>query len=449
MRKRWATGISALWGVAMLGAAAPSWGAYGGCVGDCAENGGVTVDDLVKAVNIALGSALLETCIPADANQDGDVQVNELVLAVVNALDGCPTTVPTTAGIVFNGEANRLHAYQPAGGFPRQTVIPSAADEPGRGRDINGQICFTTGPQGQVRFIAGEDTNQGQSHAGAGWGLFELSGVFPQLDFVQLNHLQPHYQNGDDEAENYGCGFLSDGRLVTSDVGNQAGGPGSGQLIIWFPPLDGSNASFCKLDVEIPTAGQIAIDAEDRIYVSSARTTQEGTAGVYRYSGDLPTSDRTAGGCGRVDPTGDPMVSEGRITKELFIPGDTHISTPSGLVAIPDGGFYLASVLNGVIAEYDSDGNFVRRVLSPAGSGLPTPSGNPFGLGLASDGTIYFADIGLRLQNGDIGPGPNLGKVRRIRFVGGEPQAPEIMDENLNFPDGIGVFEGTTAATVP
>ncbi|MDX2169059.1 MAG: hypothetical protein SF182_18470 [Deltaproteobacteria bacterium] len=447
MRKLWASGIAALWTVGIIGGAAPSLAAYGGCVGDCAENGGVTVDDLVKAVNVALGATALDTCVPADANQDGAVQVNELILAVNNALDGCPSTVPTTAGIVFNGEANRLHAYQPAAGFPRQTVIPSNADEPTRGRDINGQICFTSGPNGEVRFIAGEDTNQGQSHVGAGWGLFELSGVFPHLDFEQLNHLQPHYQNGD-EAENYGCGFLSDGRLVTTDVGNQASGPGTGQLTLWFTPLDGNNARYCKLDIAIPTAGQIAIDEQDRIYVTASRATQEGVAGVYRYSGQLPTADGAAGGCGRVDPVGDPLVSEGRITREVFIPGDGHISTPSGLVLIPDGGLYVGSVLNGVIAEYDSQGQFVRRVLTPSGSGLPTPSGNPFGLGLASDGTLYFADIGLRLANGNIGPGPNLGKVRRIRFVDSQPQAPEIMDENLNFPDGIGVFEGTTAATV-
>ncbi len=447
MRKLWAAGISVAVTVAMLGVATPGWAAYGGCVGDCAVDGAVTVDDLVKAVNIALGSGELETCVAADANQDLQVQVNELILAVNSALSGCPSSVPTTAGIVFSGENNRLHAYQPAAGFPVQTVVPSDNDEPGRGRDINGQICFTQGPSGQVRFIAGEDTNQGQSHLGAGWGLFELSGVFPNLDFEQLNHLQPHYQGGE-EAENYGCGFLSDGRLVTSDVGNQAAGAGTGQLIVWFPPLDGDNARYCKLDVSISTAGQIAIDGEDNIYVSSARTTVTGEAGVYRFSGELPTSDGAAGGCGRVDPTGDPLVSEGRVTKELFIRANADVPTPGGLVLIPDGGFYVASVLNGVIAEYDSDGVFVRRVLTPAGSGLPTPSGNPFGLGLASDGTIYFADIGLRLSSGGIGPGPNLGKVRRIRFVDSQPQPPEIMDEGLNFPDGIGVLEGTTAATV-
>jgi hypothetical protein len=30
--------------------------------------------------------------------------------------------------------------------------------------------------------------------------------------------------------------------------------------------------------------------------------------------------------------------------------------------------------------------------------------------------------------------------VRRIRIVDGEPQPPEIVDEGLAFPDGIGVY---------
>jgi hypothetical protein len=178
------------------------------------------------------------------------------------------------------------------------------------------------------------------------------------------------------------------------------------------------------------------------VYVGSARNTGASPSGVTRYSGPFPTSDAAEDGCGRVDPTGAPLVSEGRITKELVIPADGNITNPGGVVRKPDGGFYVASVLNGVIAEYDAEFRFVRRVLSPPRPGLPTPTGNPLGLGLASDGTLYFADIGLQLRaGGGIGPGRNLGKVRRIRFVDGVPQPPEIMDEGLNFPDGIGVLE--------
>ncbi|MFN8644747.1 MAG: hypothetical protein U0802_24935 [Candidatus Binatia bacterium] len=437
MRKRWAAGIigAAVIGLWQGGAMAAS------CAGDCDGNETVTVDDLVKGVTVALGSATVDTCASLDADGDGTVSIAELIRAVGYLLEGCPVT-PTTAGIVFNGEDNRLHAYQPGPGFARATVIPSSRDEPGTGRDINAQICFTRGSRGELRFIAGEDTGQGPTHATAGWGLFELTGSFPDYGWRQVNKFVPTYQSGE-EAENYGCGFLSDGRLLTTDVGNQAAGPGSGQLIVWFPPLDGSGgARYCKLDVELGTAQQIAVDDQDRVYVAAARTTSNSLAGVYRYSGPFPTSDGAAGGCGRVDPTGAPLVSEGRITKERFIPSDGNAQTPNGVVLIPGGGFYVSSVINGVIAQYDADGKFVRRVLSPPRPGIPAETGNPLGIGLASDGTLYFADIGLRLYpGGGIGPGSKTGGVRRIRFVNGEPQPPATMDTGLNFPDGIGILE--------
>ncbi|MDX2169256.1 MAG: hypothetical protein SF182_19455 [Deltaproteobacteria bacterium] len=54
--------------------------------GDCNGNGAVTVDELVRGVNIALGSAALDSCPSFDPNGDGMVAVNELVRAVANAL---------------------------------------------------------------------------------------------------------------------------------------------------------------------------------------------------------------------------------------------------------------------------------------------------------------------------------------------------------------------------
>lgn len=437
MRVLWAAGI--IFGAVLAGAGPAA--AQPPCVGDCNDDGAVTVNELVVGVNMALGLTAGSACAAFLADPEAEApDIGDLIAAVKNALEGCPVS-PATAGIVFNAEANRLHAYQPGPGFPRQVVIPSDRDAPGSGRDINGQICFTRGPEGQIRFIAGEDTGQGPAHTTAGWGLFELSGEFPNYTWQQINKFRPTYQEGD-EAENYGCGFLSDGRLVTTDVGNQDSGPATGQLIMWYPPLDGVGARYCKLDIAINTAQQIAIDDQDNIYVGSARTTGEGEAGVYRYSGAFPTAADAAGGCGRVDPTGTPLVSDGRIVKELFIPADgRHLQNPGGLVRRPGGGFYVASVLNGVIAEFDADGTFVRRVLDPPRAGLPNPTGNPLGLGLASDGTLYYADIGLQLSNGRIGPGRDLGKVRRIRFVDGTPQVPEIIAETLNFPDGIGVLE--------
>jgi len=86
----------------------------------------------------------------------------------------------------------------------------------------------------------------------------------------------------------------------------------------------------------------------------------------------------------------------------------------------------------------------VRTILQPpAGETLgaePFSTGTPLGLGIGPDGTLYFADIGIVIADGRIGPGRGTGKLRRIVFVDGEPQAPETMADGLAFPDGIGVF---------
>jgi len=60
------------------------------CVGDCNGNLVVTIDALIRAVNIALGATALDTCRAADQNHDGSVTINELIAAVNNALNACP-----------------------------------------------------------------------------------------------------------------------------------------------------------------------------------------------------------------------------------------------------------------------------------------------------------------------------------------------------------------------
>ena len=62
----------------------------GVCAGDCNGDGLVTVDELVRAVNIALGSAALDVCRASDVDADGSVGIDELVRAVNAALQGCP-----------------------------------------------------------------------------------------------------------------------------------------------------------------------------------------------------------------------------------------------------------------------------------------------------------------------------------------------------------------------
>jgi hypothetical protein len=368
----------------------------------------------------------------------------------VTGTDRPAVTGTTTGGggaagaIVFNGQGNDLDAYTAEPPFTHQKVITNRAADP-NGLDINAQICFF--PDGSRRFIAGEDTGQKEGDL-QGWGIFQLEGTkVGELKATQIGKLVPTYQATSDNAENYGCGFLSDGRVLTTDIGDQALGPATGQLIVWFPPFDSRKVSYCKIDVDIATAQSIWVSPNDEIYVASARPTDEPGAsgsGVWRYTGPFPTSADAAGGCGKVDATGAPLADQ--VNKTLVIKSGEHgLLSPSGLAATPDGNLYVSSVASGVIAEFRTDGTFVRTILEPsappADTGPLYPTGTPLGIAVGPDGSLYYADIGLvKGGPGGFGPGPKTGTLRRIAFVNGQPQPPEIMARDLAFPDGVGVF---------
>ncbi len=357
--------------------------------------------------------------------------------------DATTTTVAADeppGAIVFNGQGNDLVAYDGEPPFESQIVIPHHDEETEPdGLDINAQICFD--PDNPRRFVAGEDTLQNTTGE-PGWGIFELEGDrVGALSARQLAKLVPTYQETGGNAENYGCGYLPDGRILTTDIGNQAEGPGNGQLILWFPPFEGhelGDIASCKLDITLATAQSILVDG-DTVYVAAAR------GGVFRYDATtFPTGATPEEGCEGTDPIGGPMTTS--VTRETLITGNEEngVATPAGIATGPDGQLYVSSVFTGVISEFTADGTFVRRVLEPpAGEVLgeqPYSTGTPLGIGVGPDGSIYYADIGIVATADGIGPGDGTGKVRRIAFIDGEPQTPEVMDEGLAFPDGIGIF---------
>jgi len=59
------------------------------CVGDCHGDGEVSIADLVLAVRIATAELSLASCVSIDADADGGVGIDELVGAVIAALQGC------------------------------------------------------------------------------------------------------------------------------------------------------------------------------------------------------------------------------------------------------------------------------------------------------------------------------------------------------------------------
>lgn len=105
------------------------------CTGDCDGDGAVAINEAVRGVNIALGSAPLDACSQFDANGDGSVAVNELIAAVSNVLGGCPavtpgptpraTPGPDSAGILVieRGAGNEFVTGR-AYGFALSTVGP-------------------------------------------------------------------------------------------------------------------------------------------------------------------------------------------------------------------------------------------------------------------------------------------------------------------------------------
>jgi hypothetical protein len=375
--------------------------------------------------------------------------------AVLLSLSPVAAKRPAPSTIVFNGEDNRLNAYEVSGKrVVKQTVIPSAEDAPKRGLDLNAQICFF--PDGSRRFVAGEDTGQGRT-GHPGWGIFKLKGDrIGRLSATEGGKLTPTYQTSDNESErgplednpeNYGCGFLRNGRIVTTDVGNQIpGNSGNGQLIVWFPPFNSFRVRYCKIDITIATAQGIYVGRDDGVYVASARPglppNVDGGV-IFRYDGKrFPTSNRASGGCGGKDETGAPMANPDRVSRSVFIRDPQNATTPNAIVPSGHGTFYVSSVFTGVISEFDRTGGFMRRVLEPPPGEFLAPfsTGSPIGLGVDRKGTLYYADLGLVLGPPP-GPGDHTGTVRRIRFVSGEPQVPEQLDDKLNFPDGIGVLE--------
>jgi hypothetical protein len=60
-----------------------------GCSGDCDGSNDVTISELIRLVNIALGTAPASQCAAGDRNMDDSIDISELIAAVNRALGGC------------------------------------------------------------------------------------------------------------------------------------------------------------------------------------------------------------------------------------------------------------------------------------------------------------------------------------------------------------------------
>ncbi|HUI26499.1 MAG TPA: cohesin domain-containing protein, partial [Candidatus Kryptonia bacterium] len=97
-------------------------------VGDCDGNDKVSVDELVKGVNIALATADLQTCPEFDEDDNMKVTVDELVKGVNNALNGCPVepTDTATASPTPTDTPIPPSATPTQSSTPTHTLVPTA-----------------------------------------------------------------------------------------------------------------------------------------------------------------------------------------------------------------------------------------------------------------------------------------------------------------------------------
>lgn len=361
------------------------------------------------------------------------------------------TATPAAAEILYVTEGNNLRRIDLGsleGPGPMRTDVlvehASRGEDGGarsrhtdpRRRDVNGMVCRL--PDGSGRFVAGEDT--GQPIPLPGWGVFEADGR-------PVGKLTATYFV--EQGEPYGCAFDAQGRLFTTELGNVGFGRQRGQLILWYPPFTGfpgppgaypettaTSGNFCKLATDLGNALGLAIDTRGRVYVASS-----GRGAIHRFTPPFPTGPDAAAGCGGRDASGAPLADT--VRREVFFRG---LYTFSGLAMAPNGHLWAASVFTGEILEIDLEGRRVRTLLDPPGWLPPFPTGNPMGLAVGSDGTLYYTDLDLTWDGLSIAPGPD-GKVRRIRFdADGDPLPPEVLLEGLAFPDGLGVGPGSLPA---
>ena len=85
-----------------------AWAQTGTCAGDCNHDNRVTVDELVRGVNMALGTMPVDGCPDLDPDGDDEVTVAELVAAVNNSLAECGSPAnhaPQASDVSFSAEA--------------------------------------------------------------------------------------------------------------------------------------------------------------------------------------------------------------------------------------------------------------------------------------------------------------------------------------------------------
>lgn len=322
------------------------------------------------------------------------------ILALVALAGACSDSGGTTVEKLFSPQNNELDVYD-LKTDAKTVLIPNTV------KNVNGQACSVPGTDGQ--FIIAEDIGQ-STGARQGWMFFEADGT------PGRKILEPVTEGEKETIEPYGCVFDTDKRLFVTDVGNEDFTGGNGKLIVFFPP---DYEKYCLLTNTLTVALTVALDDDGSVLVAQAVPPGQ----ILRFSPPFPKDETEC--------------DTAPVNQSVFIQ-DPDLQTPSGIARAPNGNWYVSSVfLPTGINEYDHDGKLVRKIIS--GDDI----GNPQGVAVASDGTIYYADLGLVTEPGKLpGPGDGTGTVRKVTFdAAGNPQDPVILAGGFDYPDAVSILQ--------
>jgi hypothetical protein len=395
------------------------------------------------------------------------------VLAAALAALFLPRPPARAFDVVMSTQGEFTDAYLVDGqAFPPKVAFdtPDPADPssitgtpPFAGRHLNGKMCFF--PRGlghNGNYVVADDTyreaclDTGTPQARCsvtrrgskfyigkdpdGWGVFSKKGRWRKRHihtawpgFAETPQGMDPGQPPQGNADPQGCVFDGAGNMYGNDVGT--GDPTDpdpshhGALLVFFPGPQQRYDTYCFLDKDLSQAGMPAMDEAGNIYVA-----ETGMGRMWKFSPPFPS--------GPADCPGPDHLVTSLPTKTQF--PVVASPTPAAIVRVPGTDhWYIDSVLlpgvpgsgGGSIDEYDANGTFVRNIVQnvPPGTLL-----NPIGMDVGSDGTLYYAELNLNMDTST-----GCGRVSQIRFVGGTPQAPEVLGQNLSFPDGITVVDSS------
>jgi outer membrane protein assembly factor BamB len=371
-------------------------------------------------------------------------------------------------GILLAPQANELNAYDLSAAIPtttRTTPIPAhsssefGAAPGGSGNDSNGQNCAITQADGSIRYLMGEDSNQGNDVADPdtenpdrdgdgqpgpsgeyqGWGLyvptFGVTGPWTLTDKLvpTYNFVDPP---NDHLPDNTGCAVsergpgTADDLLFLVDIGVGAFDvAGIGSLFVFYRDAQGNfshDSPYCVLDNNLTTGGYIALDTDGSVLVPESGRSSGGV--VSRFSPPFPSPESCP------DPT-----TAAPWNKSTFIQDPTSF-TPISIArrAGPSGDKWLVgNVVPPMINEYNLDGTFSRAIVTVQ----PTPG--VAGLVVDAPGNVYWANLGLAPCDTILCPVDGLGTLWKASFdpITDAPLPPVLLQSQLTYPEGMGIAD--------